>query len=409
MGDYQFLIANNENGVLADLTDYAYDKVVGPRLSRPSESSFRVPLVPEVLAMGGGDGYPLFWPGLRRIIVNHASVGCVANDILWGVQPKGGPDDAWLECIGFGPMIRWQTRWCQDVNAQVFDGPSADGTDRGLDLPAGIIANPNMTVVAAQMLKQAIDNTIANDGPVGCTTGGTFSDTPTPGGNVAFAMRNLSPLRLGDLASLFEETGVCDITIAPTAGGGESQGAVSAVNRAGTDLPGVSFDYGTGARNVAWAYPEASMDNFANKIWYELGRNEGGSHFANNVTRDAPGVTVDDSGSRSAYGVYHDIVLKNEFSGKIRNTSNLFKMYVRLYNAELAARMVPRQVIKIVPQPGLAPRPWINYNLGDTPRANLANLGISVADANFRIIGWDVHVDNDGPENVELQIGWSPS
>lgn len=409
MPTYQFIIADLSNGTISDISDVCMSPVVSPRLGDLPQSSFRVPLTPEVLAISPGDGYPLLFPLNRRLIVIRDSV-CVANDLIWRVKPIAGPSNAYVDVECNGPLVRLQSRYCQDVGGQIFDGVSADGTDRGLDLPAGIVDDPTMTVMPAQMLKEAVDNTIANDGDLGLDTGGTFSTTPVSSGNVAFAMRNLAPLTVGDLATLFTQTGVCDIYVTPTAAAGSSQGALSAVDQAGSDISGsVSFDYGTGAKNVAWAYPEASGDEFCNKLVYELEPRIDSNHFANNVTIDAPGVTTDPSGSRSTFGVYHDILFKKGLTGLVKNTSNLFKLYVRLYDAELAARMVPMQKIRISPQAGLAPSPWDDYNLGDIAGLNLAQLGFDVSAGDFRIIGWDAMPDDNGAERVELIIGWSPS
>jgi len=397
---WQFLIANNSNSVIADLSNYVLDPVVSPRLSVPSLQTWTLPLTSTVL------GFGVFSAGERRgIAIRNGQV--VANDILWRVSPAGGPDSAYATLEFSGPMRRWETRYCRDAGGQVFDGVSADGVDRGMDLPAGIVANPGMTVAAGEMLRQALANTIAIKGDIGVTLGGPFSTTPTPGGNVAFAMRNLSPLRISELVTLFREAGAVDVVVTPGMSG-SSQGSVSAVNRAGTDLPATSFDYGTGANNVAWAYPETSMDDFANDLTYELEPRIDNNHFANNVTGSAPGTTTDPSGSQSTFGLYEDIIVQSGWTGTIKNTSNLFKMYVKRWNAELAARMAPRQVIRVVPQPGVAPEPWTAYNLGDTPRLNLGQLGIDVSGAAFRIIGWDARPQNDGAEQVELLIGWAP-
>jgi len=397
---WQFLIANNANSVIADLSGYVLDPVVSPRLSSPSLMSWTLPLTPTVLGLGA------FPAGERRgIAIRNGQV--VANDILWRAKPTGGPNSGYATLEFEGPMRRWVTRYCRDENGQAFDGVSADGTDRGMDLPAGIVADPTMEVAAGEMLRQALANTIAIRGDLGITLGGPFSTTPTPGGNVAFAMRNLSPLRISELVRIMKDAGAVDVVITPGTSG-SSQGSVSAVNRAGTDLPGVSFDYGTGANNVAWAYPETSMDEFANHLTYELSPRIDTNHFANNVTVDAPGTTTDPSGSQSTFGVYEDIVMRTGWTGTILNTSNLFKMYVTDWNAELAARMAPRQVIRVVPQPGVAPEPWTSYNLGDTPRLNLGQLGLDVSGAAFRITGWDARPQNDGPEHVELLIGWAP-
>ena len=411
---WQFLLADLNNGVLADLSDYVLDPVVSPRLSVPSMQTWMLPAVPEALGAG-------FLAGQRRAIaIRDGQV--VANDLLRRTAPAGGPTSGYMTAEFVGPKVRWTKRYCQDENGQVFDGPSSDGTDRGMDLPAGIIADPELEVGAGEILRQALANTIANDGPLSVSLGGPFSTTPVPGESFAFSVRNMSPLRVSELATMFIEAGACDIVITPTSAGGDAQGSVSAVNRAGVDLPGVSFDYGTGANNVAWAYPEADIDDLCTKLWFELGLREG-SHFKNNVTVDAPGVTVDPSGAQSTYGVWHDIQMHPVWSGSIPtrfpafageakpwtgNLNPLYQMYVRRFNAELASRMAPRTVVRIMPQAGLAPEPWTDYNLGDTPSLNIAQLGIDLSGVSFRIIGWDAMPERNGAERVTPLIGWAP-
>lgn len=399
---WQFLITDLGGSVLADVTEHVLDPVIGPRISNPHIQTWTVALTPEVLSLGSA----LFANGLRRGVAIRNGTA-VANDKLWNIKPAAGPTSGYVTLEFVGVMRRWERRYCQDVNAQIFDGPSADGTDRGLDLPAGIVGDPDLVVAAGEMLRQALENTIANDGDLEVTLGGPFSSTPTPGGNVAFAMRNLSPLRISELVTLFRDAGACDVIVTPNGAGSSSAGSVSAVNKAGVPRPSVVFEYGTGANNVSWCYPESSCDELANKLWFELGQ-RAGSHFKNNVTADAPGVTTDDSASRGAYGVYHDIVLHPVWSGAIRNSSNLYKMFVRRYNAELAARMVPRTLVHIVPQAGIAPEPWDDFGLGDQPVMNLANAGIDVSGASFRVVGWNARPQRNGNDEHELLIGWAP-
>lgn len=410
---WQFLLADRSNSVLADLSGYVLDPVVSPRLSVPSMQTWTVPCVPEAIGAG-------FLTGQRRgIAIRDGQV--VANDILWRTKPAGGPTSGYMTCEFMGPMVEWTGRYCRDEAGQVFDGPSADGTDRGMDLPEGIIADPELEVGAGEILRQALANTITHDGALSVALGGPFDSTAPPGESFAFSIRAMSPLKVSELATGFIEAGACDILITPHAAG-STQGSVSARNRVGVDLPGVSFDYATGANNVAWAYPESEMDDICTKLWLELGLREG-AHFKNNVTRDAPGVTVDETAAQAALGVWHDIQIHPVWSGAIPTRfpatpgeakpwtgalNPLYQMYVRRYNAELAARMTPRTVVRIVPQDGLAPEPWTNYNLGDTPRLNVAQLGIDLSGVSFRVIGWDCTIERGGAERTTPLIGWAP-
>lgn len=416
---WQFLLADRSNSVLADLSGYALDPVVSARLSVPSMQTWTIPCIPEALGAG-------FLTGQRRgIAIRDGQV--VANDILWRTKPAGGPNSGYMTAEFIGPMIEWGTsgsspagRYCRDENGQVFDGPSADGTDRGLDLPDGIIADPTLEVGAGEILRQALANTITWDGPLSVTLGGPFNSTPPPGEGFAFSVRNMSPLLVSELATTFIEAGACEILITPHMSG-STQGSVSAVDHVGGSV-GATFDYGTGANNVAWAYPESDMDDICTKLWFELGLREG-AHFKNNVTIDAPGVTVDPSGNQSTYGVWHGIQMHPVWSGAIPTRfpaftgetkpwtgaiNPLYQMYVRRYNAELASRMDPRTIVRIQPQAGLAPEPWTDYNLGDTPGLNIAQLGIDLTGVSFRIIGWDTTVERGGAERTQPLIGWAP-
>lgn len=400
--DWQFLGTDMGGSVIADLTPYALDPLIGPRISNPHIAEYLFALTPEAVATIGP---AVFQTGLRRIVALRNGVP-VSNTKVWRIKPAGGPTSGYVKVECLSPMRRWLSRWCEDADGQRFDGPSADGTDRGLDLPAGIVADPDMVVAAGEYLRQALVNTISSDGDLEIVLGGPFSTTPTPGGNVAFAMRNLSPLRIGELVALFTEAGALDVIETPLGPGSSAATSISAVNKAGGPI-GVSFDYGTGANNVSWAYPESDMDDFCNALTYELGLRDG-AQFKNNVQRDAPGVTVDDSASRAAYGVYRDYVLKPVWSGSIKNTSNLFKMYVRAFNAELAARMVPRTIVRITPQAGVAPEPWDDYNLGDVPGLNIENCGIDISGASIRIVGWNTRPMRNGNDEHELLVGWNP-
>lgn len=383
---YQVVVADLANSPILDISDRTYDLVVGPRMNSADISEGRT------LTRGLGD---LIRNGDRRVHV-YRNGQLVSNNVVWNTNGQGDRTQAWVQWRAVGPLMRAQTRWVQDAGGQIFDGISADGSDRGLDLPAGALLNPALAIGAGPLLKECFDNTIANDGPMSLTTsGGTFEGSL----NVRFALRNITPLRLGDLITKLVEMNAVDVTVAPTIAG-EIAGVVSAVTRAGGSS-GAHFQYATGAFNCEAAGVVGSMDEFANKIWHELGQREG-SHFKNNITRDAPGVTVDDSASRAQYGVYHDIRIVDDFSGVVKNTSPLYAGFVRNYNGELAQRMKPKKIIWVTPQAGAAPEPWTGYQLGSTALASIVDLGEAILGVTVRIHGWNAMPQNDRSEKVTL-------
>ena len=410
--EWQFLLVDNANNVLADLSDYCDSPLISPRLSNPSMQGWTLPAIPAVTGAG--------WTPLTRRGVAIRNGQVVGNDLLWRTRPAGDELRGYMRAEFMGALVWWTARYVEDANGQIFDGPSADGSDRGMDIPAGVIADPEMDFAAGTMLREALENTIANKGTIGLTLG-AFSSTPAPGGSISFPIRNLSPLLISELSTMFKDAGVLDVRVTPHLAG-TTMGTVDGLNRVGVDLPGVTFDYGTGANNVRYAVPESDADDIATMLWYELGVREG-SHFGNNVTEDAPGVTVDSAGARATFGTWHRIVQHPAWAGKIPTRlpafagearpwtgpiNPQFALWVRRYNAELGARMFPRTIVRLTPQPGMAAEPWSSYNLGDTPRTNMAGLGLDVSGSSFRIIGWDTTPERDGPETTEPLIGFSP-
>jgi hypothetical protein len=409
---YEVLIADRLNATVEDVTGIAFDLRVSPRKNRPSFCSFRVP----THLLSGGN---TLRTGDRRAIVRRNGA-VVANDILWVTEAVGDHDTGYADVRGFGPMIRWRTRWLQDANGQIFDGPSNVTGDRGLDFPAGALADPDMAASGGRLLKEAVDNTIANDGEIGVVTaGGTFSLTSPPAPNLRTRWGNLTPLRLSEFASMLFDSDVVDAVIQPTAPAGQAtQGILSAVTAAGVDRPGVHFQYGTGAKNCSDARIVEAMDDFANKLRWLLGARDG-SHFANSVDSTLPEVTVDDTASRAQYGVYHDIVIHDSFSGKIPTRQPAFPgqerpwtgdlrpayaAYVSMFQAELGYRVRPRKIISVTPQAGLGLAPWDDLQLGDTVRCSIVGLGDDILNATVRVHGWNAMPDNDSSDLERYEL-----
>ncbi len=366
-----------------DISDRAYDLNVGPRRHSADVAECKV------LTKGLGD---LVRTGDRHMVVYRNGL-CVHNGIIWDLNASGDKTQGWVQIRSMGALIRLQTRWVQDAGGQIFDGVSADGTDRGLDLPAGGLLNPALPVTGGELLRQCVENTIANDGACDLTTaGGDFSGTL----NVRFALRNITPMKVGDLLTKLAGMNAISAWVTPTPG-------LSILNAAQNPggASGAHFQYGTGSFNCeAGGYTE-SMDEFCNKLWQELGAREG-SHFKNNITATAPGVTTDDSGSRSQYGVYHDIQMLDDFSGNVKNSDPLYAGFVRNYNAQLAFRMRPKQIVWVTPQAGAGPEPWTGFGLGSTALVSIGELGQTFSGVGVRIWGWNAQPQNDKPEKVTL-------
>lgn len=408
---WSFEIAGLDNTVLADITTIASEKLLAPRLGKLSEASFRVPLigttptgpVSSILEPDAGDGYPTVYPGIRRLIAKLEGT-CVYNGYLWTIERTGGPGDSYGSVTCWCPMIRWPTRLVQDADGTIVDGTVDDLSDPDfgkpiLDLPAGAVDDPGIAVAGGDLLQQVIENTIANDGDLGLTTtGGTFDTSVPPALDCGFALVGL-PLRISELAAGLFAAGAVDVVFDYTAAIAEPMAVMSAVNQAGSDLTAtVSFDWGTGAKNVATARHVQSMDTFANRIRYFLGtRNQPNRWTGGSLDATTSEVDIDNSDSRDLFGDYVDFV-EHEARGIRRGMDDPVRgFYVNLLHQEFLARMTPRELLYITPQAGLAPAPYADYGLGDIVASNVgAALGLTITDAAMRIFGMNVAIGDDG-------------
>lgn len=407
---YTFEIADLTNTVLADVTGIAMEKRLAPRLNRAGQVTFKTPLygttpagvnVSTILEPDAGDGYPTLCTGNRRLIVKKSGTA-VMNTYIWTVERSGGPNDAYADVVCFDPLIRWQTRWAQDADGSIVDGVVDDLSDPDfgkpiLDLPVGAVDDDALAVSGGDLIKQMIDNTIANNGPLGLTTGGTFDTTIPPAADVSFALTDW-PTKIGDLAALLFSAGVVDVVLAPVVAAGEPMATLSAVNQAGSDLTAtVTFDWQAGAKNASNARHVESMDEFANVIRYFLGPRLRPNRWRGSIDSTTSGITTDPTASRALYGDYVDFPIFDS-----RGTENTVReIYKRLYNSELAYRMVPRTTIGITPQAGKAAEPFSDYNLGDLVNCNIGpHLGLEIVDAAVRVFGIDIQITDEGVERV---------
>lgn len=411
MGTYTFEIAGLDNTVLADISGIASQKMLSPRLGKPSGGMFRVPLtgtsasgaISGILETDAGDGYPTIYPGIRRLIAKLDGTP-VFNGYVWTIERVGGKNDSWATVTCWCPMIRWQTRHVQDADGSIVDGTEDDlgSGDFGkpiLDLPSGAVDDPGLEVSGGGLLQEVIDNTIANDGDLGLTTsGGTFDTSVPPALDCGFALVGL-PLRISELAAGLFAAGAVDVVFDYTAAIAEPMAVMSAVNQCGSDLTAtVNFDWGTGDKNVQQVRHVMSMDTFANRIRYFLGtRNQPNRWTGGSLDATTTEVDIDNSASLALFGDYVDFA-EHEARGIRRGMADPVRgFFVNLLHEELTWRMAPRELLYVTPQAGLAPEPFADYGLGDIVAANVgAALGMTITDAAMRVFGMNVAIGADG-------------
>jgi hypothetical protein len=385
LGPYTLELADLANSVVADLTTIADGKVLKPRHNRLGESSCIVPS-PLLAAVGPGD---------KRLIWKKNGT-CVANHLLWTVERVGGPQpgDGLVTLTAFDPSIRLRTRWCQDADASIVDGvvdviADPDFGKPILDLPAGAVDDDAISVTGPALFQQLIENTLANNGPMGLSAG-SFVDA---GPDVGFALNNW-PMRISEMAAMLISAGALDVTLAYTAAAGEPQAAIGGAFNAGA-ASGVTLEYGTGAKTASNYRVVSSMDEFANRIRYFLGPRVLPNRWRGSIDATTAGVTTDPTGSQAAYGDYIDYPIYDS-----RGTENVVRaIYLAIFNSELAYRMVPRTTVSITPQAGLAAEPFTGYNLGDTLDFDIVDGAFGLS-GTVRCYGMDIAIDKQGVEDV---------
>jgi hypothetical protein len=165
----------------------------------------------------------------------------------------------------------------------------------------------------------------------------------------------------------------------------------------GQSRPDAVFEYGTSRANVESYTRTKTRDGILTSAFVSV------SGWPDTVERDASGNVLyspvqrrPDSAALSNRGLYEEVindagVLDNAFREKIGD------FHVNL-------RKNPRERILFKPAINAKPSPLVDYEPGDTVRARAVVRGSLRFDALFRIWGITFDVDENGNENVELEL-----
>lgn len=162
----------------------------------------------------------------------------------------------------------------------------------------------------------------------------------------------------------------------------------------GTSRPDAIFEYGSTKANVTSYTRQISRDGLLTRAILSVGGWPDGVEKAGGVDKYAlVERNADNIGTR---GLFEEVISD---AGILDNG-----MRAELGDYHLALRKNPRQVITFNPAQNATPTPFLDYNVGDTVRG-IAYVGGTIRfNAEFRIWGLSFDIDQNGNENVELEM-----
>lgn len=374
-----------------DITSIALDKEATRELNAgPSTAKCRIPS--HLLADISG-----FAEGTSRLKVYDDSSALWHHGIVWFVSDDGDENTVYTEIHSADPKFIWPMRPARDADGD-FSYPSFLTTQN--DGPA--------------IMRYILDNSETWEGDLLLDTGGTLET-----GGVSLAGTPLDyPVTLMEVHNQLVGSGQLDVVLAPVETGTDLARVDLYNGGHGADLSGsVVFQYATGANNVRRVRLTRSMAQMCNKLYYYLGPKkataddpDAAQHWRSNVTGDhpalanPPGGDVDYSNplgdlvnaSRAAYWTSMDIRTYDSAvdSGTDAETAQLGTdaLYLRLWQAELAARVNARVMLVITPVRGTEPsfdvHDLVGFELGSKVRGGLEGA--------MRVHKIKVNIDNNG-------------
>lgn len=173
----------------------------------------------------------------------------------------------------------------------------------------------------------------------------------------------------------------------------------------GDTRPDAIFEYGTQRANVASYTRSTTRDSLLTRAILSV------QGWPDSVDRDPPPegspegtlgpekyhlVQRENASAMALRGLYEEVVSDaGVLDDDLRASIGDFHVEVRKQ---------PRQQITFKPAQNARPAPFVDYNVGDFVRARAIVAGLTRFDAQFRIWGVSFDVDQNGNENVELDL-----
>jgi hypothetical protein len=267
-------------------------------------------------------------------------------------EDTGGSDERTSVIRSYGPTVWWDRRQVMDADGDYSD-PS--------------IIEDNLDAVS--IMAAAIDNSIANDGPMDISV-----NSAAGGGSPLVGWKPTDwPMTLEQLREFLVNTGQLDLVVNHAVGGASTVDLYN--GDFGSDLTGsVAFGYRTGSFNCTSARQVFDFTRTISRIRYFLGpkrpQYDGDvQHWAGDVQIDDPALDVAPFDvkeptieSRSASTETLLMLLRRIQIYDANGDENALRdLYMHIWQSDMLANLGARRLVTVTPTPGVAP----SFQCGD--------------------------------------------
>lgn len=380
---WKLVIADRNGTNLLDVTNIATDRKFSWRLNRPESASFRLPADDDRMLITHSDGFPLVWPILRFLKAYRQEPVSNTDPTpiyrlrfcgpIWQMQDDGAGEGQSTMVVAFGIMQLLQKRACIDNQGHHFMNPQGGN-------PPG----PRFTARIGDALNALIANSKQWKGGLPIDVIGGWPATPVyvlnfEGKMIYDAFIETSDMLDGlDYEFRVKENCRADLIMS---------------QRRGADRPNAVFTYARAGSNCVRVTRLVDAQTFSNAV-VGVGSNSavGGAAFDSGAY-DNPSISV--YGTMEHFANHPHIV--GQFSAS--NPAS-FATLTALAQEELAFRSKMRQIISWVPQAGIAPEPFLDFDVGDTIRAHAGPILRGGFGGVQRVYGIDIDLNEEGVENL---------
>jgi len=399
MAAYGFTLSDRDNTGGADISSVASAAGGTYRMCRPTTWTITVPT--------SGSSAVGNLATMAKLLQVTRDSSLVFNGILRRIRAKGDANKASAILTFADPMVLWPWRRVRDATGNFSKPTFAGGVG---------------PITVGEWLYQVLTNSAAFEN--GGVDSEMFTDVNIDNSTAnIFAALGTFPISIGELATLFANSGIAEWFIDPVSVAASTYlGDLNVYDRMGTDKTAtVNFDYGTGDFNVKEAQYDEDATKFCNALWYFFDKIDD-EHWDANITRgdtnfeDPPDTAIQAAidASRSAFGYWQDMRFWDEVeitgSTEVNDVDNPASplatdrvMWRRIWQFEQALRLRPKRIAVGVPTEE-APRPWTDWFLGDRVTIDYAGLGLPDIAGTQRIYGFTVEPQDDSNEELVSSI-----
>ena len=370
---WRIILCDQLGNGLEDISSFALDRQFSYRLNRPEVFTFRVPsdhrLVNE-LAPDGRPNLAIIRRTVKAFRTERRADGTEFYNLrfvgwVWQLQDEGDADNAWTTVTCFGPMQRLQRRMCVGPSGSITNA-AWTATDGGL--------------IIHSMLGQL------NAGVAWAHTG------VDPGTREPTEARTADLTNMSLAAAIVQLTSAFngfDVRFVPQDRKDGHLARLDVMAKRGTRRTHAVLGWGIAPHNVTDSSRLFDAEQYANQVTLQGATPE--VDGARPIQAEAQNLV-----QQQDVGIYRSV----ESYPDVSNPAFL----QALATEELGFRARAREIVSLRPQPGRAPEPFTEYDLGDTVRLFVGSRQRGGYQGDVRVYGFDLDVDNEGKEVVSSLV-----